>query len=275
MAEPLAKAKGPRIKELQNSYKSSVESVSRHRNELELPGGAEHSQPLSSQTAWMKGGSILNSPLHPTTPISNSVFVSDFEGSSRSLLQSPDIITNKRLSSMATEGGYFDSSFNAASRRIPEPITQPPEESHKIIHVKNSSQDQDDKPSPKLYLQFTGLTYTVCERQSRWQRCKGALFPSLKGNKPKPLHLLNDISGDARDGELLAVMGPSGSGKSTLIDALAHRIYAVKGTMTLNGKPCSERLLRNISAYVMQVWTPALTGLGLKKRPPPPRHWLA
>jgi len=48
-------------------------------------------------------------------------------------------------------------------------------------------------------------------------------------------------------------MGPSGSGKSTLIDALAQRIGAVKGSMTLNGNQFGERLLRNISAYVMQV----------------------
>ena len=36
--------------------------------------------------------------------------------------------------------------------------------------------------------------------------------------------LLNDISGEARDGEILAVLGASGSEKSTLIDALANRI---------------------------------------------------
>jgi ABC-type multidrug transport system ATPase subunit len=65
--------------------------------------------------------------------------------------------------------------------------------------------------------------------------------------------LLDGISGEARDGEILAVMGPSGSGKSTLIDALAQRIDAVKGSMTLNGNQFGERLLRNISAYVMQV----------------------
>ncbi|KAM5579556.1 hypothetical protein ABKV19_009366 [Rosa sericea] len=32
--------------------------------------------------------------------------------------------------------------------------------------------------------------------------------------------LLNDISGKAREGEVLAVLGASGPGKSTLIDAL-------------------------------------------------------
>ncbi|CAK9155087.1 unnamed protein product [Ilex paraguariensis] len=66
--------------------------------------------------------------------------------------------------------------------------------------------------------------------------------------------LLNDISGEARDGEILAVLGASGSGKSTLIDALANRIAkgSLKGTVTLNGEPLESRLLKVISAYVMQ-----------------------
>lgn len=66
--------------------------------------------------------------------------------------------------------------------------------------------------------------------------------------------LLNEVSGAARDGEILAVMGPSGSGKSTLIDALAQRIArdSLRGSLTLNGEAVSARLLRSISAYVMQ-----------------------
>ncbi|CAN0909376.1 ABC transporter G family member 1 [Linum grandiflorum] len=66
--------------------------------------------------------------------------------------------------------------------------------------------------------------------------------------------LLNDISGEARDGEILAVLGASGSGKSTLIDALANRIAkdSLKGTVNLNGEPLESRMLKVISAYVMQ-----------------------
>ncbi|KAL3579246.1 hypothetical protein D5086_020750 [Populus alba] len=66
--------------------------------------------------------------------------------------------------------------------------------------------------------------------------------------------LLNDISGEARDGEILAVLGASGSGKSTLIDALANRIAkgSLKGTKTLNGEVLGSRMLKVISAYVMQ-----------------------
>ncbi|MBA0667155.1 hypothetical protein Goklo_000277 [Gossypium klotzschianum] len=66
--------------------------------------------------------------------------------------------------------------------------------------------------------------------------------------------LLNGISGVARDGEILAVLGASGSGKSTLIDALANRISkgSLKGNITLNGEVVESRVLKSISAYVMQ-----------------------
>ncbi|KAL1200880.1 ABC transporter G family member 19 [Cardamine amara subsp. amara] len=67
--------------------------------------------------------------------------------------------------------------------------------------------------------------------------------------------LLNDVSGEACDGEILAVLGASGAGKSTLIDALAGRVAetSLRGSITLNGeKVLQTRLLKVISAYVMQ-----------------------
>ncbi|XP_026453368.1 ABC transporter G family member 6-like [Papaver somniferum] len=66
--------------------------------------------------------------------------------------------------------------------------------------------------------------------------------------------LLNDISGEAREGEILAILGPSGSGKSTLLDALANRIStkSLKGSVTMNGETLEVGVLKMISAYVMQ-----------------------
>ncbi|KAI3816094.1 hypothetical protein L1987_15783 [Smallanthus sonchifolius] len=79
-------------------------------------------------------------------------------------------------------------------------------------------------------------------------------IPAVFGGRERNKVLLNDISGEARDGELVAVLGASGSGKSTLIDALANRIAkgSLKGTVTLNGEQLESRLLKVISAYVMQ-----------------------
>ncbi|XP_073298614.1 ABC transporter G family member 20-like [Primulina huaijiensis] len=113
-------------------------------------------------------------------------------------------------------------------------------------------------------LSFHNLTYSV--KNSR--KIRPACFSSrstgsnicepssgtVAGNESRMRVLLNDISGEAREGEILAVLGASGSGKSTMIDALANRISreSLKGTISLNGEVLESKLLKVISAYVMQ-----------------------
>lgn len=57
----------------------------------------------------------------------------------------------------------------------------------------------------------------------------------------KEAYLLNDISGQAIRGEIMAIMGPSGAGKSTFLDALAGRIAqgSLEGSVRIDGKPVS------------------------------------
>lgn len=101
------------------------------------------------------------------------------------------------------------------------------------------------RPVP-FVLAFNDLTYNVT-----LQRRFGLRF----GNSPAQVQtLLNGITGEANEGEILAILGASGAGKSTLIDALAGRIAesSLKGTVTLNGEALQSRVLRVISAYVMQ-----------------------
>ncbi|KAL8129772.1 hypothetical protein V2J09_018927 [Rumex salicifolius] len=90
-------------------------------------------------------------------------------------------------------------------------------------------------PSNPFVLSFHNLTYSV---------------------KVKKSHklLLNDVSGEAKEGEIMAVLGASGSGKSTLIDALADRISkeSLNGLVRLNGEVLESKMLKVISAYVMQ-----------------------
>uniref|UniRef100_A0ACD5VTN0 Uncharacterized protein n=1 Tax=Avena sativa TaxID=4498 RepID=A0ACD5VTN0_AVESA len=117
-------------------------------------------------------------------------------------------------------------------------------------------------------LTFTDLTYSVRRArhggddggggglrlplQLRSDRVTAAAAPDAHATRTKAL--LGSVSGEAREGEILAVMGASGSGKSTLIDALANRISrdALKGTVTLNGEPLTGNILKSMSAYVMQ-----------------------
>ncbi|CAD5325866.1 unnamed protein product [Arabidopsis thaliana] len=99
------------------------------------------------------------------------------------------------------------------------------------------------KPVPYV-LDFNNLQYDVTLRRR---------FGFSRQNGVKTL--LDDVSGEASDGDILAVLGASGAGKSTLIDALAGRVAegSLRGSVTLNGeKVLQSRLLKVISAYVMQ-----------------------
>ncbi|XP_043700813.1 ABC transporter G family member 6 [Telopea speciosissima] len=134
---------------------------------------------------------------------------------------------------------------------------------HQVLEMEDS--EPRSLPLP-FVLSFTNLTYSVKTRRKmsfptcfRWKnnRLGASADPveqSENNNYSNTKILLNDISGEARDGEILAVLGASGSGKSTLIDALANRIAkgSLKGSTTLNGEPLESRLLKVISAYVMQ-----------------------
>jgi ABC-type multidrug transport system ATPase subunit len=110
-------------------------------------------------------------------------------------------------------------------------------------------------------LAFTDLTY--CVRQPKQKTTRTQSFQSIKvqdvpcdiEKPPSSKILLSHVSGEAKQGEILAVLGPSGSGKSTLLDALANQIAreSLQGSITLNGEKLkSSTLLKVISAYVMQ-----------------------
>ncbi|KAJ6340428.1 hypothetical protein OIU77_008231 [Salix suchowensis] len=78
----------------------------------------------------------------------------------------------------------------------------------------------------------------------------------------KEPYLLNDISGKAIGGEIMAIMGPSGSGKSTFLDAIAGRIAkgSLEGSVWIDGKS-STSSMKMMSSYAMQddQLCPALT----------------
>ncbi|KAI3846474.1 hypothetical protein MKX03_034955 [Papaver bracteatum] len=138
----------------------------------------------------------------------------------------------------------------------------PNNQEHRVINLDHLDQKRS---VPPFVLSFNNLTYSVkTSRKLTLPSCfrrKDTLGVVTNGETHHHQRkfsnmktLLNDISGEAREGEVLAVLGASGSGKSTLIDALANRIAkdSLKGNITLNGEVLESRLLKVISAYVMQ-----------------------
>ncbi|XP_047086446.1 ABC transporter G family member 5-like [Lolium rigidum] len=107
------------------------------------------------------------------------------------------------------------------------------------------------RPAIHFVLAFHDLTYSVKRPRRSFSRSRGDVGATDVARRNT---LLDGISGEAREGEIMAVLGASGAGKSTLIDALASRIQreSLRGAVTLNGDALDSRLLRVISAYVMQ-----------------------
>nr|A0A0M3R8G1.1 RecName: Full=ABC transporter G family member STR; AltName: Full=Protein STUNTED ARBUSCULE [Petunia x hybrida]ALC79555.1 ABC transporter [Petunia axillaris] len=103
------------------------------------------------------------------------------------------------------------------------------------------------QPTRKLIpghgLEFNNLSYSVIKKVK-----KDGVWIN------KEAYLLNDISGQALRGEIMAIMGPSGAGKSTFLDALAGRIArgSLEGTVRIDGKPVTTSYMKMISSYVMQ-----------------------
>ncbi|KAJ8532894.1 hypothetical protein K7X08_015783 [Anisodus acutangulus] len=130
------------------------------------------------------------------------------------------------------------------------------EENHQVLELGNHSNFATTPSSFSFVLSFYNLSYSVkVKSKMSLPKClrRGTKDDELPSDNNIKV-LLNDISGEAREGEIIAVLGASGSGKSTLIDALADRISreSLKGNVTLNGEVLESKLLKVISAYVMQ-----------------------
>ena len=76
-------------------------------------------------------------------------------------------------------------------------------------------------------------------------------------NGKKTLNVLNNISFDVKEGEIVTIKGPSGSGKSTLLSIVGTLDHADSGEIFINNQSLSEAIdlnrLRNLNiGFVFQ-----------------------
>lgn len=137
-------------------------------------------------------------------------------------------------------------------------------ETNRISLTQSKSYGTLSLPSTNPKLTYTWSNLDVFgespQNISVLSKIKTRLKDCCTGAKKIPVprkHLLQNISGIAYPGELLAVMGSSGAGKTTLLNALAFRSttgvqIAHSSIRALNGVPIGAKELRERSAYVQQ-----------------------
>ncbi|XAR68284.1 Molybdate-transporting ATPase [Bertholletia excelsa] len=85
--------------------------------------------------------------------------------------------------------------------------------------------------------------------------CFQLKWVSLREEPNRPTRfVLQDVSCEARPGEITAIAGPSGAGKTTLLQILAGEIppRGVSGEVLVNNSPLCPSSFRRISGYVSQ-----------------------
>ncbi|KAI0561378.1 hypothetical protein FGB62_85g11 [Gracilaria domingensis] len=114
------------------------------------------------------------------------------------------------------------------------------------------------RQAERVDLVWKGLTFTVPVKLAKTP--KSEIPTHLDDNdqfSAREKVILRSISGEARAGTMLAVMGSSGAGKTSLLNLLAGRVSTSKGAKAtgavyLNGEPRNYNKFRKLAAYVIQ-----------------------
>jgi len=99
------------------------------------------------------------------------------------------------------------------------------------------------------------------------------------GDPAQPIHVLEDINLDVRDGEFVCLVGPSGCGKSTLLNIAGGFLAATRGEISVDGQPVLAPDPKRIFIFQENAVFPWLTveenvGFGVERPTPAERREL-
>jgi len=112
---------------------------------------------------------------------------------------------------------------------------------------------QQEHPSKTLHLRWTNISKSVETKDDANGR-GGSIHTKISPNLKKSTKVILDrVSGEARPGEILAIMGPSGSGKTSLMNVLSGRAAYQEGSITINGKALEKAGIKKLMSRVAYV----------------------
>lgn len=133
-----------------------------------------------------------------------------------------------------------------------------PDEDHTVLA---GDFETSARRTERVDLVWKDLSFTVPVKASRQKKRTDHLEDEKDAKPAEPVarqkQILRGISGYARAGTMLAVMGSSGAGKTSLLNLLAGRITTSKGATAtgevfVNGEPRDYQKFRKLAAYVLQ-----------------------
>jgi len=135
----------------------------------------------------------------------------------------------------------------------------------------NETTSQSDESSPPnsqrgknsgVSLRWCRITKSVEVREINAGLMRGSIAApavstadEVKKQGPQIKTILNEVSGSACPGEILALMGPSGSGKTSILDVLSGRSAYDSGSITIDGELVTSKVMKKLKkkvAYVKQ-----------------------
>ena len=120
-----------------------------------------------------------------------------------------------------------------------------------VIGTTNIESSTEDSTHEAFFLRWSRLVKTVQIQENNAGLMRGSIAGNLDNNTDdgsstkssgtSKKTILNDISGCAAPGEVLALMGPSGSGKTSLLNCLSGRTSYNSGVVSVNGTPIPRK----------------------------------